>query len=153
MEQRFETFTAAISTLYRCIQRIKAMEMTEFHLKGGHALCLFHLSRHPEGLTSAELSTLCEEDKAAVSRWIALLEERCLLCRLPPVSGGRNYRARLVLTPEGQQVAAAVNDRIRVAVERGGRGLSSSQRAMFYSTLTHIAQNLQEYCTEREEEL
>ena len=44
MTQRFEIFTGAISQIYRCIQKLKAAEMTELGLKGGHVSCLFQLS-------------------------------------------------------------------------------------------------------------
>ena len=59
MLQRFETFVTGITTCYKCIQRIKSMEMTEFVLKGAHLMCLFFLHHNPEGLTAAQLCQLC----------------------------------------------------------------------------------------------
>ena len=97
MYDRFETFTARISSIYRCIQKIKSMEIG---LKGSHVMCLFHLGRqddgHPGsaggGLTAGELCALCGEDKAAISRSIAELEERGYLLR-PDADGKKAYRA------------------------------------------------------------
>lgn len=71
MENRFETFTSLILQISRSIQRIKSLEMTEFHLQGVHAMCLFYLYRNPGGLTQGELARLCLEDKASVSRAVA----------------------------------------------------------------------------------
>lgn len=47
MENRFETFTSLILQISPSIQRIKSLEMTEFHLQGVHAMCLFYLYRQP----------------------------------------------------------------------------------------------------------
>ena len=38
MQQRFETFTVLIAKISRSIRRIKAEEMSEFHLKGASRL-------------------------------------------------------------------------------------------------------------------
>ena len=76
MTDRFETFVLTINRIYRCIQRIKDREMEALGLKGSHVMCLFQLRQHPEGLTAAELAERSLEDKAAVSRALARLEER-----------------------------------------------------------------------------
>ena len=76
MLQRFEDFVTGITVCYKYIQRIKSAEMTEFGLKGTHVMCLFFLHRHPEGLTAAQLCQLCAEDKAAISRSLAVLQEK-----------------------------------------------------------------------------
>ena len=39
MVDRFVRFVTSISQLYRCIQKIKSKEMTEFGLKGTHVMC------------------------------------------------------------------------------------------------------------------
>lgn len=150
MIRRFETFTSEIAAMQRCIQKIKSAEMTEFGLKGGHVMCLFYLYRHPEGLTAAELSALCEEDKAAISRAVVDLEERkFVFCQQ---SGEKKkYRAKLFLTRGGTEVAVRVNQRVENAVERGGAGLSGQERTIFYNSLGKIADNLQKYCEEKEE--
>lgn len=158
MYDRFETFTARISSIYRCIQKIKSMEMTEFGLKGSHVMCLFHLGRqddgHPGsaggGLTAGELCALCGEDKAAISRSIAELEERGYLLR-PDADGKKAYRAKVHLTPAGKKLARQLDSIIDSAVSRGGADLSEEERAVFYRALTKIESNLRMICRENEE--
>ena len=74
MEQRFETFTTQIAKISRCIRRIKTGEMAEFNLKSPHVSCLYYLYQS-DGMTAKELSDVCDEDKAAISRAISYLEE------------------------------------------------------------------------------
>ncbi len=137
MIDRFQSFVTGITECYRFIQRIKSSEMTELGLKGAHVMCLFFLHRHPEGLTAAQLCRLCAEDKAAISRNIATLQQRGYL-----TASGRKYRAALVLTPAGTQIAEQVDGLICQWVGVGGEGLSDEERAAFYHTLEHIADNL-----------
>lgn len=144
MTQRFETFTTAIAQIHRCIQRLKSQEMGELGLKGNHVACLFHLGRHPEGLTSAELCALCEEDKAAVSRTVAELESRGLLAR----SGVQRYRSLLTLTELGRETVEQMDERITRLVDAAGRGLTDAQRTDFYRVLLLVAANLQQICQE-----
>ena len=141
MLHRFEEFVTGITECYRYIQRIKAMEMTELGLKGTHVMCLFYLGRSPEGLTAAQLCTLCGEDKAAVSRTIAELEQ---LGHCYRITDGKKYRAPLKLTPSGQEVAQRLNGMVAQWVQAGGDGLTEAERAAFYATLGKIAANLKE---------
>lgn len=79
MITRFETFVLSVNRIYRCIQKIKNKEMTEFDLKGTNAMCIITLMKSDEGFTAAELSNICMEDKAAVSRAVSYLEEHGLV--------------------------------------------------------------------------
>ena len=139
MLQRFETFVTGITTCYKCIQRIKSMEMTEFGLKGAHVMCLFFLHHNPEGLTAAQLCQLCEEDKAAISRTVALLQEKGYV-----EASDRRYRASLRLTGAGQAIALRIDHLIAHWVELGSAGLPEEDRAAFYRALEIIAGNLHE---------
>ena len=56
------------------------------------------------------------------------------------------YRAKLYLTPAGEEAAAFVEKRASAAVELAGNGLSDSDRTVFYNALEHIAGNLQQIC-------
>lgn len=149
MTERFETFVLSINQIYRCIQRIKDREMGELGLKGSHVMCLFQLRQNPEGLTSAELAERSLEDKAAVSRVVARLEELGLV-EIPEGGGKRRYRAKLRLTEAGQAVAERMTAIIRQAVQRGGQGLTDSQRETFYYALGLIARNLEQICASEE---
>ena len=74
--ERFEAFLTGITVCYKYIQKIKNAEMTELGLKGTHVACMFYLNHNPEGLTAAQLCTLCAEDKATISRTVADLKSR-----------------------------------------------------------------------------
>ncbi len=145
MLDRFEAFTAGITACYRYIQKIKATEMTELGLKGTHVMCLYYLHSSREALTAARLSALCCEDKAAISRTLADLEERGYLM---PVSG-KKYRAALRLTPAGVQAAEQIRHLIAGWVEVGGDGLTEAQRGEFYAALSAIAENLKNHMDRR----
>lgn len=148
MPERFELFVLSINRIYRAIQRIKSREMTELGLKGPHVMCLYQLRRHSEGLTAAELGALCLEDKAAVSRAVARLEELGLV-RLQG-GGQRRYRAKIRLTDAGAAAAETMAGLIERAVQLGGAGLTEDQRAAFYEALGTIAGNLERLCAEED---
>lgn len=149
MTQRFEAFVLSINRIYRSIQKIKSQEMVELGLRGPHVMCLFQLRQYPEGLTAAELSSLCLEDKAAVSRVISKLEELRLV-QLQEPGGKRRYRAKIRLTEAGNQAAEKMTALIRRAVQRGGDGLSDAQREVLYPALETIARNLGGLCAGEE---
>lgn len=142
MEERFEAFVGLITQIYKSIQKIKGLEMTEQGLRGNHTMCLYNLGRHPGGLTCAELTSLCEEDKAAISRTLAELEARGYVRREAPAGSGK-YRAKLLLTEKGQAAARFIRQRAERIVEQGGNGLTESQREILYASLSLISQNLQ----------
>ena len=141
MTERFEQFVSGISLCYKHIQRIKNLEMTEFGLKGTQVMCIFHLRRHPEGLTAAQLVSLCQEDKAAVSRTLSELIEGGYV-----ESGvdAKRYRAPMRLSEKGLAVAEKVDALVAAWVEAGGEGLSEAERAAFYHALELISRNLRE---------
>lgn len=141
---KYELFSTFISSIYHDIQRIERTEMEKFGLKGPHVQCLLVLSRCPDGITAARMCELCEKDKAAISRTLAELEKEGLVCRME--RNGSRYRAMLVLTERGQETAKAVNEKVRLAVERAGEGLEDDQRQVFYQVLSLIAGNLHAIC-------
>lgn len=139
MLDRFEQFSAAISAIYRDIQRIEKDEMDRLGYKGAFAQYLVLLRRFPDGLTAAEICELCDRDKAAVSRVMSEMEEKGLVGRT-----GSAYRAKLALTPLGLDAADFVACRAEVAVLEAGKGLSDRDRTIFYGALSRIAANLHE---------
>ena len=146
MLRRFEQFCTSAFSIYRSIQKIERIEMEKFGLKGPHAQCLLNMSHYPEGITAAQLCTLCDKDKAAISRTVAELENAGMLIR--DCIGNNRYRARLILTDMGREAASRVAERAKFAVEQAGSGLSAEQRAVFYHALGLIADNLQTICDE-----
>ena len=138
MIQRFDAFVSGITSCYKYIQRIKAMEMTEFGLKGTHVMCLYNLRRNPAGLTAAQLCGLCAEDKAAISRTVSELRSRGYITTLSE----KAYRAMLTLTAAGQELARKFDQLIEGWVTAGGDGLTDEERVDFYKSLSAIAENL-----------
>ena len=138
MNQRFDAFVSGITACYKYIQRIKAMEMTEFGLKGTHVMCLYYLRQNPAGLTAAQLCGLCAEDKAAISRTVSDLRSRGYITSLSE----KAYRAMLTLTAAGQELARKFDHLIELWVAIGGDGLSDTERSDFYRSLSSITENL-----------
>ena len=139
MIERFDAFVTGITTCYKYIQKIKSIEMTDLGLKGNHVMCIFYLNRNDKGLTAAELSQLCGEDKAAISRTLGRLQEEGYV-----KSGEKKYRSPLHLTEAGKKIARYVDNHIREWVGRGGDGLSEEERNIFYRSLDIISSNLRE---------
>lgn len=140
MIKRFEQFTAAISSIYRFIQKIERDEMEKYGLKGACAQYLLAMAAHPEGITASELCEICDKDKAAVSRILNEMEAKGLVARN---SGGETqYRVRLTLTDSGKDAANYVNQKAAIAAELVGKGLSTEDRKAFYTSLALIAANI-----------
>lgn len=141
MIDRFELFTTTITQIYKNLQRIKMQEMSGFELRGTYVMCMFELNRNPEGLTITQLSQLCGEDKAAISRTISELVKRGLVTG----NNDKKYRAPLVLTKEGQETAAKIDALASTAVAAGSNGLTPEEVKIFYKALTTISDNLNNY--------
>ncbi len=149
MDHRFETFSLSILELNRYLQKIKELEMKQFGLKASHTMCLYYLGQHPEGLTATQLTELCKEDKAAVSRCLSQLSDRQLVVCEQPADHKRSYRSRYMLTVQGRSVVSGIQTRIKEALSYGGRGLTEERRRDFYGTLAIISENLSDYLTEQ----
>lgn len=141
MRDRFEQFTSAISSIHRFVQKIERDEMEKYGLKGASAQYLLAMERYPDGVTAATLCDVCDRDKAAVSRILAEMESKGLIYRID--NGENQYRARLALTPAGQEAADYVSRRAIIAVELAGQGLTDEDRKVMYTSLERIAANIQ----------
>lgn len=150
MVDRFTQFTGSILTLYRCINKIKELEMAEFGLRGNHVMCLYYLGQYPDGLTAAQLTALCKEDKAAISRSINQLADQHLVLRLPS-EGGNAYRASLRLTPQGKALTDQINEKIEGIFDCCSQGISDQQRESLYLSFQIILKNLEQYIDQKEE--
>ena len=140
MITRFERFLVALSGINRSWHQIASEVMEENGMKGSYAIYLVTMLRYPEGVTSAQLSDICDRNKADVSRSVSELEGRGLVMR--DADGGR-YRARIKLTPEGTAMAEKVQRMANIAVEIAGMGISEERREIFYKTMELISSNLQ----------
>lgn len=141
MTQRFELFCNTINRMHRNLQRIKLKEMEEFGLKGIHVMCLFELNHNPEGLTLTQLSNLCEEDKAAISRAVSELTRR----KLVTSDSVKKYRSLITLTKDGKTAAAKIDEKAEAAVIAVSGNLTEEQRNALYQMLTYISNNLDNY--------
>ena len=142
MQNRFARFSLAISEIDRCWHKLAAEEMAKYDLNSPHAVYLTALyDAGDQGITAARLSELCRKNKADVSRMVSSLEKKGLVRR--EATGPNLYRAKLLLTEEGKQAAQHVRERVAVAVELAGAGLSDETREIFYEALEQIAANLQ----------
>lgn len=139
MLQRFELFTSGISSMYRDVQKIERDEMEKQGLRGAFAQYLLAISRFPEGITAAALCEVCDKDKAAVSRVVAEMEAKGLVER----ETENQYRAKLRLTPDGEEAAEFVRKRASAAVELAGKDLSEDERKAFYDALAVLSASLQ----------
>jgi len=146
MVGRFEVFTLGLSEIMSSWNKIAADEMSHFGLKGTYVIYLIALYKHPEGLTSANLSEMCNRDKAEVSRAIKTLEAKGLVERENTTVNG--YRAKITLTTQGRESTKALRERVKLAVEKGGEGLSEEERDSFYSALETISANLKKISKE-----
>ena len=150
MKERFEIFLTAIGQINRSLQKLKSMEMADFGLKGTHVMCLYQLQQHKDGLTSAQLAQLCDEDKAAISRSVSELREKGLVCQ--PDQEEKRYRKRILLTDQGLEITHAMDDKIIGAVMTAAKGYSQEERETFYHVLLQVSENLQAACTAMEGE-
>ena len=142
MFNRFETFITTMNQINRSIQVIKNREMEAHGLKGTHVMCLYQLRQHPEGLTAKELATICGEDKAAVSRSLAMIENEGLIS-FTDVEGRKRYRTVITLTEEGIKVCDQINQKIDELWQVYSKGISEKEREVFYHVFSVIADNLQ----------
>lgn len=138
---RFEEFITGITVCYKSIQRIKSSEMEKFFsgMKGTHAMCIFFLSRNPQGLTSSQLAKKCSEDKSAISRAVSLLQEKGFI-----MPTQKKYRDILHLTDEGKILAEKINSLIFSWVSSIGEGITEEEREIFYKVLARFTENISE---------
>ena len=151
MIERFEKLTSGITQVYKSIQRIKKHRMDSLGLKGSHVMCIYYLSKNPEGLTAADLCSICREDKAGISRILSDLEMNQFITYTISTDK-RKYRAKADLTARGSDCALKVKDLIMSAVISGGKGISDEERELFYRVLFQVSENLYEICAKLDKE-
>ena len=112
-------------------------------LKASNVMYMYYLGKNPKGLTPMELSKLCIEDKAAVSRAIVNLTEKGFI---KPIESGcsRKYRTKIVLTTEGIEINKKLNEAI--AVSKASSSLNDFEREIFYRVFLDITDNLETIC-------
>lgn len=142
MKERFEDFTISMIKAGKLIQKIKNIEMSDYQLKAIHAMILYNLNEHPNGLTNTDLVKCIQEDKAAISRALKDLKNKNMIYY---EQTDKLYHAKIFLTEEGNAVARQLGEKAIRAVQAGGNGLNQEQREIFYQSLHQIMKNLEEY--------
>lgn len=149
MRERFRTFTVLITKIYRAIRKIKTEEMEEYGLSSPHVSCLYYLYKEGE-LTSKELTDICLEDKAALSRSIAYLESNDYIeC---DSDKKKRYNSALKLTEKGTKIAKGIANKIDDILDSASEGLSEQKRVYLYEGLALISANLEQVCEKYEED-
>ena len=144
MEQRYETFTALILNISRCVQKIKNEEMAPLGLKGRQVQCLFALYNSEDGASVTTLCELCGEDKGMISRTLKDLTARGLV--YVDEQKERKYRNPVKLTEKGAEAAGIVSKKISEMVDLGSMGITEDDRKQMYRSLTLICDNLTKIC-------
>lgn len=140
MVERFEKFTFYIFEITRYWHKLAGDEMAKYGLKGPHATYLTTLYKFEDGITAPQLCELCGKDKADVSRMMSIMEKKGLVIK-EAVSKNK-YRGLLKLTREGRIAAEHVKERVALAVDLSGKGLSEEDRTTFYQALEMISTNM-----------
>lgn len=143
--ERFEAFTTAVTKAYKCIQKIKLTEAERLGLKANYVMYMYYLGKNSYGLTPTELSKLCIEDKAAVSRTVMDLTKKGFIKPIE-TNSTRKYRTKLILTEEGKNINNKINEAIGIAVSKASKDLNESERENFYRVLFNITDNLENIC-------
>lgn len=142
MEDRFQNFTVLIGKIGRNIRRIKTEEMKDFNLKSPHVSCLYYLYKE-KSLTSKELTDICEEDKAAISRSLEYLELNGYIeCES---TAKKRYKSHLMLTEKGKIIGKIISEKIDNVLVYASAGLSNEDRVILYRTLNLISDNLEKF--------
>lgn len=143
MEERFEHFTLLITQIGRYIRRIKTEAMAEFDLKSTHLSCIYYLYKKG-ALTATELSEMCDEDKASISRSMVYLEEKgYIVC---DTKTKKRYKSPVELTDKGREVSSVLAVKIEETLNAASQGMSEDERTIMYRTLTLISNNLRDIC-------
>lgn len=139
MVDRFERFSLSMFEITKYWHKLTAEEMDAYGLKGPHSMYLIAMYQHPEGVTASQLCDLCCRDKADVSRMMSILEQKGLVTKEAQQS---MYRGLWKLTEAGIAATEKVQQRVHVAVELAGQGLTDDVRSNFYKALELISSNL-----------
>ena len=143
MQDRFNAFTVLISTINRCIKKIKTEEMNEFNLKSPHVSCLYYIYK-TKSLTAKELCDICAEDKSAISRSLEYLEKNgYLIC---DSNNKKRYRSHLTLTQKGLAISELIVKKVDNILNIASEGLSEENRTIMYESLLLINNNLEKFC-------
>ena len=139
IEDRYTVLTILFSKITRAMRKIKAEAMKEYNLKGSHVSCIFYLSKNPKGLTNKELCDICNEDKAAISRALAYLEENKFVTYN---KSDKIYKTPITLTRKGKEIGDYLKEKIHSILFEASSEINKEDLEAFYRGLLNISENL-----------
>lgn len=143
MEDLFVDFTMTVLRINKLIHKIKSHEISKYGLKPVHVMCCYYLYKNPQGLTAKKLGEMSIEDKAAVSRALKTMQNKGY------VTYDVNSRNAVVkLTSEGKKISDDICKQIDDAVGAAAMAFTKDEREFFYGALSQIADNLNNYYKE-----
>lgn len=148
-QERFFRFTRLIDGIHKSILRLRLDNAPAFGVKGVHIFWVYELSRHPEGLSAAELAQSSRIDRSLISRELSALKKQGYI-EAKESSAGRNYNAKLTLTALGRETAEEIKTIAMEVQARASAGIPESDLVIFYATLEKLCANLELISEEKE---
>ncbi len=135
--ERFETFANHIGGIYWDIQKLKAKWNEKLGLKSVHIFWVYLLRKHPEGLSSAELSRHSQSNRSLVSREIRELIDMGHVAYRQDQENQRHGK-KLVLTPSGWEISEFIRNTSLEIQNTVNDGIPMEDLIVFYRTLTTL---------------
>ena len=142
-QERFEEFSALISSVYGNIQKLKARYTTQLGLKAVHVLWLYLLRTHPEGMSASELAAAAQSNRSLVSREIDELFDKGIIYTQEN-GGKRRYGWKLILTEKGRRLADIIVAIVTDIQKTVSRDIPEENLITFYQTLKVLANSFEE---------
>ena len=142
-QERFEEFSALISSVHGNIQKLKTRYTTQLDLKAVHVFWLYLLRTHPEGLSASELAAAGQSNRSLVSREIDELFDKGIIYTQDN-GNKRRYGWKLMLTSKGKQLADVISAVVTDIQNSVSRNISEEDLICFYQTLRILANGFNE---------
>ena len=142
-QERFEEFSALISSVHGNIQKLKTRYTTQFDLKAVHVFWLYLLRTHPEGMSASELAAAGQSNRSLVSRESDELFDKGIIYTQDN-GDKRRYGWKLMLTSKGKQLADVISAVVTDIQNSVSRDISEEDLVTFYRTLRIIASSFNE---------
>lgn len=142
-QERFEEFSALISSVHGNIQKLKTRYTTQLDLKAVHVFWLYLLRAHPEGMSASELATAGQSNRSLVSREIDELFDKGIIFT-QDTGNKRRYGWKLMLTSKGKQLADVISAVVTDIQNSVSQDISEEDLISFYRTLRILADGFNE---------
>ena len=142
-QERFEDFSALISSIHGNIQKLKTRYTTQLDLKAVHVFWLYLLRTHPEGLSASELAAAGQSNRSLVSREIDELFDKGIIYTQDN-GDKRRYGWKLMLTNKGRQLADVISAVVTDIQNSVSQDISEEDLISFYRTLRILANGFNE---------